>query len=87
MVDIETFEYAYFKGGVGLTIGLSDLGERTFIRQEGSYISPGTENILSIDIEGFEATPAALTNYPIEKFCYTEEDFQPVHYNLVRKGN
>ena len=86
VVDIETFEYAYFpRGGMGITIGLSDLGERIFIRQDGFYISPGTENIISMDIEGYETTEAALNSYPIERFCYREEDFQPLHYNLVRK--
>ena len=87
VVDIETFEYAYFRGGMGVTIGLSDLGERTFIRHEGSYISPGTENIIPIDIEGYEATEDALNSYSIERFCYREEDFQPSHYNLVKAVN
>ena len=28
IIDVETFEYAYFpRGGMGFTVGLSDLGE------------------------------------------------------------
>ena len=30
-----------------------------------------------------QATAAALSFFKNEKFCYTEDDFQPLHYNLV----
>ena len=36
LVDVESFEYSYYpRGGRGFIIGLSDLGERNIIRQEG----------------------------------------------------
>ena len=36
IIDAESFEYAYFpRGGMGFTVGLSDLGERKILRQEG----------------------------------------------------
>ena len=36
IIDVETFEYAYFpRGGMGFTVGLSDSGERKILRQEG----------------------------------------------------
>ena len=38
LVDVESFEYSYYpRGGRGFIIGLSDLGERNIIRQEGCF--------------------------------------------------
>ena len=40
LVDVESFEYSYYpRGGRGFIIGLSDLGERNIIRQEGCFLS------------------------------------------------
>ena len=99
LVDVESFEYSYYpRGGRGFIIGLSDLGERNIIRQEGCfrflflsknilspgfYVEPGTESLASLSIFGSQASPAALSFFKNEKFCYTEDDFQPLHYNLV----
>ena len=39
LVDVESFEYSYYpRGGRGFIIGLSDLGERNIIRQEGCFL-------------------------------------------------
>ena len=39
LLDVESFEYSYYpRGGRGFIVGLSDLGERNIIRQEGSLI-------------------------------------------------
>ena len=39
VIDVEAFDYAFFpRGGVGATLGLSDLGERNILRQEGFKI-------------------------------------------------
>ena len=36
LIDVESFEYSYYpRGGRGFIVGLSDLGERNIIRQEG----------------------------------------------------
>ena len=101
IIDVETFEYAFFpRGGMGFTVGLSDLGERKILRQEGwfptknfnnnffvpgFFIQPGTENLVSIDVKSFEASTKALDFFSNDKFCFTEKDFQPNHYNLVSR--
>ena len=51
----------------------------------GFFIQPGTENLVSIDVKSFEASTMALDFFSNDKFCFTEKDFQPNHYNLVSR--
>ena len=84
LLDLESYEYSYFpRAGVGFTVSFTDLGEVNILRQDGFYVRPGTESLIAFDINGFEATSTALGFFTgSKKFCYTEADFQPRHYNL-----
>ena len=53
VIDVEAFDYAYFpRGGVGATLGLSDLGERNILRQEGGHKKCFIRILISCLIKG-----------------------------------
>ena len=56
---------------------------RIIILIPGFYVEPGTESLASLSIYSSQATAAALSFFKNDKFCHTEDDFQPLHYNLV----
>ena len=64
---------------------LKDFNNNFFV--PGFFIQPGTENLVSIDVKSFEASTKALDFFSNDKFCFTEKDFQPNHYNLVSRND
>ncbi len=66
ILDVETFDYAYFpRASGGLKISLADARDKAVINQDGSYLSPGeiiqTFNLI-IDITQLPQFLAVLMN-------------------------
>merc|ERR1712106_646066 len=83
LIDVETYEYAFFpRSAKGFTIALSDSRDRPVVSQQGFYIQPGTETLVSMQVTGSIATPGAMTFFnPARRNCYNDEEFQPLYFN------
>ena len=53
----------------------------------GFYVRPGTETLVSMKASRTEMKQDAVDFFSDIKYrmCYTEEQFQPLHYNRVLK--
>ena len=53
----------------------------------GFYVQPGTETLVSMQVTGNKATDEAIKFFPPDRRnCYTDEEFQPLYFNKVRKA-
>merc|ERR1719483_478817 len=83
LVDVETFEYSFFpRGSEGLNIALANSRDRAVVTQQGFYIKPGTESMVSMQVVGYGTTEDAMVHFdPQERNCYTDDEFQPLYFN------
>jgi len=83
LVDAEIFEYSYYpRGSEGFDIALADSRDRAVVRQQGFYVKPGTESMVSMQVVGYSTTQEALGHFnPEERDCYMDEEFQPLYFN------
>lgn len=48
IMDVESFDYAYFpRGSRGFKVALSDGRDKAVINQEGFYVAPGTKQLIN----------------------------------------
>ena len=48
IMDVESFDYAYFpRGSRGFKVALSDGRDKAVINQEGFYVAPGTQQLIN----------------------------------------
>ena len=81
MVDAENYEYAYFsRGSTGFRIAIEDSTDKPIIEQNGHYVSPGTENLISLTPTIFNTTPTALDFAPEDRDCYTDAEFEFIYF-------
>ena len=52
ILDVESFDYAYFERGArGFKVALSDARDKAVINQEGYYVAPGKISFLNDEIQ------------------------------------
>ena len=52
ILDVESFDYAYFERGArGFKVALSDARDKAVINQEGYYVAPGKRSFLNDEIQ------------------------------------
>ena len=82
LLDVEGFEYSQKKSSTGFVVAISDAAGRAMISQQGFYVSPGAETLVSISAVSYNVTETAFHEFaPGERDCYTNDEFQPPHLN------
>jgi len=96
LMDVETFENAhYLQKADGLIVALSGNLERPLVGQSGTFVEPGSANLISFSVYGTETTAKAVEKYhpDIEgkmanggfRTCYVDNkdrlEFDPKYFN------
>ena len=54
----------------------------------GFYVQPGTETLISMKVTKTLVPQESLKFYsPQDRMCYTQQEFQPLYYNMVCRNN
>ena len=73
ILDVETFDYAYFpRASGGLKISLADARDKAVINQDGSYLSPGV-NFINIFREFFCTKVLFLTRKSCQNVTFVQK--------------
>ena len=78
MIDVESYEYAYFeRGAEGFRVAIEDCRDKPVINQNGFYVSPGSETLLAIMPTILNTSQEAMDRFtPEERNCYADEEFR-----------
>lgn len=78
LLDVEAWNYAYFhRGAKGFMVALADQRDKAIVNQNGFYIAPGTENLVSITSTKATVTNGAYDRFtPEERECYSDSEFE-----------
>ena len=91
LLDAESHEYSYFpRSSKGFMVAISGPYVRPVVRQQGFYVAPGQETLVSVQVQETYTTPDALSFFPAAtRKCYQddiksppeESEFQPKYFN------
>jgi len=94
LMDVESFENAHYpRKDDGLIVALSDNLERPIVGQSGTFVEPGSANLISFQVFGINTTDDAREKYPPNKKggvhstrnCYVDDnerlEFNPKYYD------
>ena len=78
MIDVESYDYGFFeRGSEGLRVAIEDSRDKPVIRQNGFYVSPGTETLIALVPSVINTTQEAIDRFtPEQRNCYTDEEFR-----------
>ena len=77
MLDIEVWNYAYFqRGGKGVMMALPDQRDKGIVYQNGFYLAPGTENLVSLKSNRMVVSEGAYKRFsPEKRQCYSDSEY------------
>ena len=91
LLDAESHEYSYFpRSSKGLMVAISGPYVRPVVRQQGFYVAPGQETLVSVQVQETYTTNEALSFFPAAtRKCYQDNtnspledsEFQPKYFN------
>ena len=91
LLDAESHEYSYFpRSSKGLMVAISGPYVRPVVRQQGFYVAPGQETLVSVQVQETYTTPEALSFFSsASRKCYQDDtdsdvensEFQPKYFN------
>ena len=91
LLDTESHEYSYFpRSSKGFMVAISGPYVRPVVRQQGFYVAPGQETLVSVQVKETYTTSQALSFFPAAKRkCYQDDikaplrdsEFQPKYFN------
>merc|ERR1719278_806272 len=98
LMDVETFENAHYpRKADGLIVALSGNLERPLVGQSGTFVEPGSANLISFEVIGTNTTDEALIKYRPDikgdsnggtRTCYADNndklEFDPKYYGRER---
>ena len=76
-LDMELYDHAMILDSIGFKLGLSDIRDKTLIRNHGFSIQPGTLTEVTIIPSITKTTSQAINDFsPEERNCYIDSEFQ-----------
>ena len=76
-LDMEHYDHAMILDSIGFKLGLSDIRDKTLIRNHGFSVQPGTLTEVTVIPSITETTSQAIDDFcPEERNCYIDSEFQ-----------